>query len=251
MAAGLLTNLIGALLVAALGTGTTALMLRAAWLRNWLYHGQRQFFGIAGLRSLLDGDQAAITYSHELTASVDTSIFLVMCVAFPLIALALTGLPALYALGGAEAEQGGDPPRGGGGPPAPKAVPGGPGGAQLAALTRHDADPAPGLPSVMAQARVPTMTCSTSADPHEPLPLIMHDGRLDALPGHVAVRLWTHNDLPARRSQAGGLEPGPVPDGAASKWLPVADPAVLVAGHQGRWMRMLPVRLRVTLARIW
>ncbi len=147
MAAGLLTNLIGALLVAALGTGTTALMLRAAWLRNWLYHGQRQFSGIAGLRSLLDGNLAAITYSHELTASVDSSIFLVMCVAFPLIALALTGLPALDALGSAEAEHGGEPPRGGGGPPAPKAVPGGPGGAQLAALTRHDADPAPGLPS--------------------------------------------------------------------------------------------------------
>jgi hypothetical protein len=147
LAAGLLTNLIGALLVAALGTGTTALMLRAAWLRNWLYHGQRQFFGIAGLRSLLDGNRAAITYSHELTASVDTSIFLVMCVAFPLIALALTGLAALDALGSAEAEQGGDPPRGGGGPPAPKAVPGGPGGAQLATLTRHDADPARGLPS--------------------------------------------------------------------------------------------------------
>ncbi len=147
MAAGLLTNLIGALLVTALGTGTTALMLRAAWLRNWLYHGQRQFFGIAGLRSLLDGNLAAITYSHKLTASVDVSIFLVMCVAFPLIALALTGLPALDALGSAGAEQGGDPPRGGGSPPAPKAVPGGPGGAQLAALIRHDADPAAGLPS--------------------------------------------------------------------------------------------------------
>ena len=147
MAAGLLTNLIGALLAAALGTGTTALMLRAAWLRNWIYHGQRQFFGIAGLRSLFDGDRAAITYSHQLTASVDASIFLVMCVAFPLIALALTGLPALYALGSGEAEQGHDPPRRGGGPPAPKAVPGGPGGAQPATLTRHDADPAPGLPS--------------------------------------------------------------------------------------------------------
>ncbi len=134
VAAGLVTNLVGALLVAALGTGTTALMVRAAWLRNWLFHGQHQFFGIAGLRSLLHGDLAAITYSHELTASVDASIFLVMCVAFPLIALALTGLAVPGAVGNAEAERGGDPPPGGGGPPAPWAVPDGPGGAQLTTL---------------------------------------------------------------------------------------------------------------------
>ena len=127
----------GAPLVTALGTGTTALILKRAWLRNWLYHGQHQFFGIAGLRSLLDGDLAAIACSHELTASVDTPIFLVMCVAFPLIALVTTGLAALGALGSAETEQGGDPPRGGGGPPAPKTVTGGPGGAQLTNLTRH------------------------------------------------------------------------------------------------------------------
>ena len=146
LAAGLLTNLVGALLVAALGTGTTALMLRAAWLRNWLYHGQRQYFGIAGLRSLLHGNLAGIAYSHELTASVNSSMFLVMCVAFPLIALVLTGLPALGALGSAETEQGGEPPRGGGGPPAPKAVPDGPGGAQLGIRSCHSADPGPGLP---------------------------------------------------------------------------------------------------------
>jgi hypothetical protein len=146
LAAGLLTNLVGALLVATLGTCTTALMLRTAWLRNWLFHGQRQFSGIAGLRSLLDGNLAAISYSHELTASVNSSVFLVMCVAFPLIALALAGMAALGALGSAETEQGGDPPRGGGGPPVPQAVPDGPGGAQQAILTRHDADPVPGLP---------------------------------------------------------------------------------------------------------
>lgn len=79
-------------------------------LRNWLYHGQRQFFGIAGLRSLLDGNLTAIAYSHELTASVDSSICLVMCVAFPLFALALAGMAALGALGNAAPEQDGDPP---------------------------------------------------------------------------------------------------------------------------------------------
>ena len=147
LAAGLLTNLAGALLVAALGNGTIALMLRSGWLRNWLYHGQRQFFGIVGMRSLVDGDLAAITYGHELTASVDTGMLLVMCVAFPLIALALTGLAALNALGSAETEHGGDPPRGGGGPPVLPAVPDGPGGAQLATATRHDKGPSPSLPS--------------------------------------------------------------------------------------------------------
>jgi hypothetical protein len=145
LAAGLLTNLVGALLVAAVGTGTTALTLNAAWLRDWLYHGQRQFFGIAGLRSLLGGDVAAITYSHELTVSVNSSMFLVMCVAFPLIALALAGMAALGALGAAEAEQGGGSPRGGGGPPPPRAVPDGPGGSQLPTRTDHDARLAIGL----------------------------------------------------------------------------------------------------------
>jgi hypothetical protein len=101
IAAGLVTNLAGALLVAALGTGTSALMLKGTWLRNWLYHGQHQFFGIAGLRSVLDGNLTAIAYSHELTASVDSSIFLVMCVAFPLFALALAGMATLGALGNA------------------------------------------------------------------------------------------------------------------------------------------------------
>ena len=61
-------------------------------------------------------------------------MFLVMCVAFPLIALALAGMAAVGALGSAEAAQGGDPPREGGGPPAPKAVPDGPGGARRYAM---------------------------------------------------------------------------------------------------------------------
>jgi hypothetical protein len=40
VAAGLLTNLAGALSVTVSGTGTIAAMLKAAWLRNWLCHGQ-------------------------------------------------------------------------------------------------------------------------------------------------------------------------------------------------------------------
>ena len=41
IAAGVLANGIAALFVTALGTGTTALMLRSAWLLHWLYHGHR------------------------------------------------------------------------------------------------------------------------------------------------------------------------------------------------------------------
>ena len=39
VAAGLLTDLVGALFVTVSGTGTIAAMQKAAWLRNWLYHG--------------------------------------------------------------------------------------------------------------------------------------------------------------------------------------------------------------------
>jgi hypothetical protein len=39
VAAGLLTNLVGALLVTVSGTGTIAATLTAPWLRNWPYRG--------------------------------------------------------------------------------------------------------------------------------------------------------------------------------------------------------------------
>ena len=71
MAAGLLTNLVGALFVTVSGTGTIAVMLKAAWLRDWLYHGQHRLFGVGGLPPLLRGDPGVITYSHEITAAVD------------------------------------------------------------------------------------------------------------------------------------------------------------------------------------
>jgi len=130
VAAGLLTNLVGALFVTVSGTSTIAAMLKAAWLRNWLYHGHL-LSGVAGLRLLLRGDPGALTYSHEITAAVDAPPFLIICVVFPLIALALTGLGALSLWGNAATGQGG-PPSGGGGPAGPEAVPDPPDGAQLA-----------------------------------------------------------------------------------------------------------------------
>jgi hypothetical protein len=133
MAAGLLTSLAGALSVTVSGTSTIAAMLKAAWLRNWIYHGH-QLSGVAGLRLLLRGNPTALTYSHEITAAVDAPPFLIICIVFPLIALGLTGLEALMMWGNATTGPG-NPPQGGG-PPPPEPVPDPPHGAQLASQNR-------------------------------------------------------------------------------------------------------------------
>jgi hypothetical protein len=145
VAAGVLTNLVSALVVTVLGTGTTALMLKAAWVRNWLYSGSHQLFGVVGLRSLVQGNWPAISYSHEITGSVDTSVFIVICIAFPLIALALTGMSALD-LGEPATRLDNPPSDGGGGPPGPDPgpAPPPPGGARLPGLT-DDTGPAVAL----------------------------------------------------------------------------------------------------------
>jgi hypothetical protein len=128
MAAGLLTTMAGALFVTVLGTGTTAVMLKEAWLRNWLYHGQHLLYGVQNLSSDLR-TLPAIAYSHELTGSVDAGAFFLIGIAFPLIALALTGVAALGLFGAAAS--GGDGPRpGGGGPPGPETAPDPPDGSE-------------------------------------------------------------------------------------------------------------------------
>lgn len=70
-AAGLVSNGVGALTATALGTGTTALMLKSAWVRDWLYHGQHL--------------TASAVYGRELYASQDVAFYAVICVAFPII----------------------------------------------------------------------------------------------------------------------------------------------------------------------
>ncbi len=134
IAAGLLTSLVSALLVTVSGTGTIAAMLKAAWLRNWLYHGH-PLAGVGGLRLLVQGDPGALAFSHQITAAVDAPPFLIICVVFPLLALGLTGLGALIVRGNAAAGQA-DPPRGNGGPLSPDALPDPPEGAQLAGSNR-------------------------------------------------------------------------------------------------------------------
>jgi hypothetical protein len=73
--AGLLATGTGALIVAVLGTGTVALMPRAAWLRDWLYPGQHLL--------------AAAAYHHELAASSSIGGYGLILIAFPVIGLVL------------------------------------------------------------------------------------------------------------------------------------------------------------------
>jgi hypothetical protein len=87
-AAGLLTSLVGGLFVTVSGTGTIAAMLTAPWLRNWLYSGH-PLSGVAGLRLLVQGNPGALTYSHQITAAADAPPFLILCLAFPVVALVL------------------------------------------------------------------------------------------------------------------------------------------------------------------
>ncbi len=131
LAAGLLTSLASALFVTVSGTSTIAATLKAAWFRNWIYHGH-PLSGVTGLRLLLRGNPGALTYSHEITAAADAPPFLIICIVFPLIALVLTGWCALSAWGNTTA----GPPRGGGAPPSPEVVPGPPDGAQLVGSNR-------------------------------------------------------------------------------------------------------------------
>jgi hypothetical protein len=70
-AAGLVSGGVGALTVTVLGTGTTALMLKSAWVQDWLYHGQHL--------------TASAIYGRELYASKDVAFYGVICVVFPII----------------------------------------------------------------------------------------------------------------------------------------------------------------------
>ncbi len=115
--AGVLANLVGALLVAVLGTGTIALTIKVAWLRPWIFHSPHL--------------SAAAAYGHELTAS-QSPIYVFMCVTFPIIALIMStlgggmvwGLPWSMPAAG----QSGPRPGGGGGPAGPEPTPDPPSG---------------------------------------------------------------------------------------------------------------------------
>jgi hypothetical protein len=73
VAAGLVSSGVGVLTVTVLGTSTTALMLKSAWIRGWLYHGQHL--------------TASALYGRELSASAGVAFYALIGIAFPIIGL--------------------------------------------------------------------------------------------------------------------------------------------------------------------
>lgn len=138
VAAGVLANLVGALLVTVLGLGTIALTIKVAWLRPWVYHSQHL------------SETAA--YRHELIASGNTSIYLVMCVTFPVIGLVMSMVGGLVWVPWSMPAAGQSGPRPGeGGPAGPGPTPDPPGGRladpdedKLTARSRSLPDPGQG-----------------------------------------------------------------------------------------------------------
>lgn len=147
VAAGLLANLVGALFVTVLGTGTIALMINASWLRNWLYHGRHLLFGVAGLQPVLRGDPGAIGYSHEITAVSDAGALNAICIGFLLIAALETGFVAWLMWETARMEPD-DPRRGDSGQPDPEQPLDPPDGTQLADVADDEAGSAVGVLSL-------------------------------------------------------------------------------------------------------
>jgi hypothetical protein len=83
LAAGLVSGGAGALTATALGTGTTALMLKSAWMRGLLYHGQHL--------------TASALYGRELYASQRVALYGLLCVAFPVIGAIIGGFSSAMA----------------------------------------------------------------------------------------------------------------------------------------------------------
>lgn len=121
-AAGVITGGTGALLATVLGTGTTALLVRSAWARDLLYHGQHL--------------TASALYGRELYASQNG--YGAICLAFPVIGLILstigTGIGDRLATAG---RPGANPP-GPGGTPEPEPLPDAPGGRLASADAGQD-----------------------------------------------------------------------------------------------------------------
>jgi hypothetical protein len=79
-AAGLVSGGVGALFVTVFGTGTTVLFVNSAWVRGLLLHGQHL--------------TASAVYGRELFASQNAGAYIILCVAFPIIGIAMGFLGA-------------------------------------------------------------------------------------------------------------------------------------------------------------
>jgi hypothetical protein len=75
LAAGLVASGIGALFVAVFGSGTIALLVRSAWVRDLLYHGQHL--------------TASAVYGRELYASQGVTGYFVLLIGCPIVGLIL------------------------------------------------------------------------------------------------------------------------------------------------------------------
>ena len=104
-AAGLVSGGVGAVFVTVFGSGTTALLVRSAWLRGWLYHGQHL--------------TATVVYGRELFATGNLVGYFALLVAFPVIGLMMGLTGAGIATTIRPLPDGGRP----GGPPGPEPVP--------------------------------------------------------------------------------------------------------------------------------
>ena len=109
-AAGLVSGSVAALFVMVFGTGTVALLVRSASVRDWLYHGQHL--------------TASAVYGRELYASQNVGGYFLLLVGFPVIGLllGLTGAAATSVAGPLPDSGGPGGPPGAGGPeplPAP------------------------------------------------------------------------------------------------------------------------------------
>ena len=96
----------GALSVTAAALGTITLMIKSAWLRQWLYHSPHlTAFG---------------TYSHEIRAT-QIGAYILMCLGFPFVGLIMSSVAA--AIANPAPRQSSSPPGNGGGPPGPGPAP--------------------------------------------------------------------------------------------------------------------------------
>jgi len=122
--AGVLANLIGALFVTVLGTGTAALTIEVARLRPLVFHAPHA--------------SEAVAYGHVFHASQHIQTYVVMCIVFPVIGLMMSGMGMACFM--PVPRQSGPQPDSGGGPsgpgpePAPEPPP--PGGRRVDAGDR-------------------------------------------------------------------------------------------------------------------
>jgi hypothetical protein len=107
-AAGVVSGGVGALFLTVSGTGTTALLVRSAWVREWLYHAQHL--------------TASAVYGRELYATQNVMGYFLLLVAFPFVGQVLGVTGSGIANVTRPQPDGGGPPRPPG-PPGPEPVP--------------------------------------------------------------------------------------------------------------------------------